>query len=347
MKKNILFVIGNEYHLYSALCLFYKYYDNPEHNFKLIINKRPKNHRIASEYTLPFPYFVLADYLNFQDFRSVKQYPDYESELNAIFSQVDELYTYFDFTFLISKIVNWVKLNPNAKVILVHEGVAGYFKYDYPKLKIIKFFIPYLYIRFIKRVKNIDFVYHWGRYKKVDEIKMMFPESVIPEIKSKRIPLDLSVSPDISSKIKTIFNFDFKSNPLQKYLLYLPIGEARGSAQAKELEYQLIDKLIHLAEERNLEFILKIKSGVSSQPYTSRYGEKIKIVDAKIPVEIMISDLYNSYIITAFSSAALHYVNQNKYFWVYPLLKFETNLKPFTPHIKFIQTYNELEECIQ
>jgi hypothetical protein len=347
LKKKILFIVANEYHLYSSICMFYNYFNSDEYEFKLILTKRPKNHRILANYQLPFEYYVFDDYLNLQDFRTVKKYPDYEKNLTEIYDLVDELYTYIDFTLIVTKIVNWVKLNPNSKVILVHEGVAGYFKYDFPKLKIIKFFLPYLYLMLIKRVKNIDFVYHWGRYKKVDEIKMIFPESVIPEIPTPRASLDLSINPEISKKIKQIFNFDFDSNPLQKYLLYLPIGEARGSADAKEIEYQLIEKLIHLAAERNLEFILKIKSGVSSLPYTTRYGGKIRIIDAKIPVEIMISDIYNSYIISAFSSAALHYVNQNKYFWIYPLLKFESNLKPFTPHIKLIQEYNELEKCLQ
>ena len=41
--KNILFIIRNEYHLYSAICMYYKYFNSSDFNFKLIITKNPGN----------------------------------------------------------------------------------------------------------------------------------------------------------------------------------------------------------------------------------------------------------------------------------------------------------------
>ena len=95
--KSILFIIRNEYHLYSTLCMYYKYFNTENFDFKLIIVKRFQNERIEEHYELPFEYFVFEDYLNYQDMRRVKKYPDYEKKIHDIFTHVDEFYTYFDF----------------------------------------------------------------------------------------------------------------------------------------------------------------------------------------------------------------------------------------------------------
>ncbi|MBN1185608.1 MAG: hypothetical protein JXB49_25215 [Bacteroidales bacterium] len=345
--KNILFVIGNEYHLYSALCNYYKYFTTDNYNFKLLITKRPKNHRITNKYELPFEYFVLDDYLNFEDFRSVKIYPDYEKILNGIFDKVDELYTYYDFTLLSSLIINWARRNPYTKTYLMQEGVAGYFKYKMPIKKLFKFYFVFIYVRFIMKIRMIDFVYQWGFYSKIDVLKMAYPNEVKIKTRSEIQKLDIDITPEIHQKIKAIFQFDFTFKKDQRYLLYMPIGLASGSKKAKIKEYDLIYKLIAIAKTNDLEFLIKIKSGVESHSYMERYREKVLIIDNKVPAEIIISEIYNSYVLSAFSSATLHSVNNNKYFWIYPLLNFKTNLKPFTSTIKLIQSYDELEKCIQ
>ena len=345
--KNILFVVGNEYHLYSALINFYKYFCSNKYNFKLIITKRPKNLRINKDYDLPFEYFVIDDYLNFEDFRSVEEYPDYEKILDNIFSRVDELYTYFDFTLLSSLIINWAKRNQGLRSYLVHEGVAGYFIYKMPLRKLIKFYMVYLYLKFYKKIRLIDFVYQWGYSSKIDVLKMVYPDEVKIKTRSVIERLDIGTTPEIHREIKKIFRFDFHFLKDQKYLLYMPIGLARGSKDAKIKEYELIYKLISIAKSKGMEFLIKIKSGVESLSYKDRYGDLVRIIDDKVPAEIIITDLHNSVIISAFSSAILHNVNNNKYFWIYPLLSFKTNLKPFTSSVKLIHSYDELERCIQ
>jgi hypothetical protein len=344
---NILFVAGNEYHLYSAIVNFYKYFDTENYHFKLLITKRPKNLRINKDYELPFEYFILDDYLTFEDFRSTEKYPDYEKILNGIFDRVDELYTYFDFTLLSSLIINWARKNTNIKTHLVHEGVAGYFTYRMPVRKLVKFYLVYLYFRFYKKIKLIDFVYQWGYSSKIDILKMIYPDQVKIKTRSEIQKLDIDLTPRIHKEIKKIYRFDFPLFKDKKYLLYMPIGLARGSTSAKIKEYDLIYKLIAIAKSKGLEFIIKIKSGVESISYKKRYENSVVIIDAKVPAEILLTEIFNSYIISAFSSAALHNVNSNRYFWIYPLFNFKTNLKPFTDSIQLINSFEELEQCIQ
>jgi hypothetical protein len=344
--KNILFVVGNEYHLYSAICMYYKYFSSEDYNFKLIITKRPKNLRIRTEYDLPFEYHVFDDYLGFHDCRSIKIFPDYENMLKSIFESVDEMYTYFDFTLLITKIIKRVKRNPKAKVYMVQEGVAGYLYRKKANLIILKFYLTYLYIKYIKGLKNMDFVYQWGRYKRIDELKMFHPEMVKPHIHAPATKLDLNVSSETNKKIKKIFNVNIEVDSSKRYLLYLTIAGARGSMDAKNLEYSLIEKLINIAKEHQLLFIIKTKSGSDSQIYKEKFGHRVQIIDAKIPAEILISDIHNSLIVSAFSSAALHDVNNNINLWIYPILKHKVNLQPITPNIKLLYSIDELIRCI-
>lgn len=327
--------------------MFHNYFNSDIYNFKLIITKRPTNHRIESEYILPFDYFILDDYLNYSDFRSTNEYPNYEENLSGIFDRVDELYTYLDFTLLSSLIINWVKRNPHAVTHLVQEGVAGYNKNVMPLYKMVRFFLVYKYLKHYKGIKEIDFVYKWGYSSRIDFLRMYHPEKVKIKTRAKIEKLELHFDKDTDKLIKNIFDYRISLDKNKRYLLYLPIAQARSSAKAKQNEYALIDKLIQLSESRGFVFILKIKSGVDAQSYSKRFGENILVIDTKFPAEILISDIYNSIIISAFSSSALHNVNNNTYIWVYPILHFKTNLEPVTPDIKLIQSYPELVECIR
>jgi hypothetical protein len=346
-KKNILFVIGNEYHLYSAIVMYYKFFNPELFNFRMIITKRPGNNRINKEYELPFEYFLFDDYLNFSDFRSVKVYPDYEAMLANIYDQVDELYTYFDFTLLSSLIIKWVKKNPLAKAYLVQEGVAGYFTYKMPFYKMVKFYLTYLYVKYYKGLHNIDFVYQWGYYARIDCLKMFHPEEVRISTMCKPEKLDLSIDSLMNLKIKKIFKFTKSFDSARKYLLYMPIGLARGSTDAKKLELDLLERFIELAQNKNYIFVMKIKSGVDSEIYHRLFGDRVQIIIEKVPAELIISDMHNSSIVSAFSSAALHNVNNNRYFWIFPLLGFDTKLSPPTQHIKLISSVSELDAIFE
>jgi len=344
--KNILFVVGNEYHLYSAICMYYKYFSSGNYCFKLIITKRPGNPRIEKSYRLPFDYYVFDDYLTFYDCRLVKNYPDYEMLLYEIFSHVNEFYIYFDFSLLSTKIINWVKNFPSSRIFMVQEGVAGYLYRRKSRIIILKFYITYLYLKYYKCVKNIDFVYQWGRYKKIQELKMFFPEKVKPHIHAPATKLDLQIDHNTNLLIKNIFNFRVNFDPNRKYILYLPIAGARGSMVAKEKEFSIIKKILHLSSKYNTDVIIKTKSGTDSSKYRLLFNTKCKIIDEKVPAELLISDLYNSLIISAFSSASLHDVNNNKHFWIYPILGLKTKLNPVSKNIILIHNYSTLEECL-
>ena len=71
--------------------------------------------------------------------------------------------------------------------------------------------------------------------------------------------LDLDVDREMNKKIKEIFKFKEAFNLKNRYLLYLPIADARGSADAKQKEYALIEKLVQFCSEKKIEFIIKIK----------------------------------------------------------------------------------------
>lgn len=347
--KSILFIIRNEYHLYSTLCMYYKYFNTENFDFKLIIVKRFQNERIEEHYELPFEYFVFEDYLNYQDMRRVKKYPDYEKKIHDIFTHVDEFYTYFDFSFLITIIVNKLKKKSSTKFFLMQEGVGGYYDLVFNRWLIrrsLKSLVSYLYIKYYRKIKNINFVYRWGGYKKIDVLKTFYPDKIKKHIKAKPINLDINIDSDLNSKIKDIFKFYLRFSPSEKYFLYLPIGDSGDSSLAKQKEFDLIDKLLKLSIENGFKFIIKIKSGVASSSYIDRYNDKAIIISAKIPAEIIISDIYNSIIVSAFSSSAMHNVNNNKYFWVYPLLDYQTNLIPFTKDINLVKSYSELEQWI-
>jgi len=346
-KKNILFVIGNEYHLYSALVMYYKFFNSELFNFKMIITKRPGNNRINEAYELPFEYYLFEDYLNFNDFRSVKAYPDYESMLANVYHKVDEVYTYFDFTLLSSLIIKWVNRNPNSKSYMIQEGVGGYYTYKMPFYKKVKFYFTYLYIKYYRSIKNIDFVYQYGCYPRIDYWKMFHPEEIKMNTKAILEKLDLCIDNETNTKIKKIFCFNKSFDSTKKYLFYMPIGQARGSAEAKSKELEYLEQLIKLALINNYTFVMKIKSGVDSEIYHKLFGTRVQIIDDKVPAEIIMSDMHNSAIVSAFSSAALHNVNNNRYYWIFPLLGFETNLKPPTKNIKLISGISELQSVFE
>lgn len=344
--KNILFVVNNEYHLYSSIVMFYKYFNQEAFNFTLLISKRPTNNRIRENYTLPFKYYYLENCFSYRDLWKTKVFPDYEEKLNEIVEKVDELYIYVDFSFLNSLIVNWTKSNPNAKIILVQEGIGGYYK---PRkvlmTKKLKFYFVYSFLRYIKNYKKIDFVYQYGRYKKIDEMLMMYPEAVKQKTKANIVKLNLDTTIEINNRVKQIFNLTFSADPSIKYLLYLVLGESNILSNAKEKELDLIDVLYHYSKKHGYKMILKVKSGVDSLIYEKRFGDEISIIKEKIPAEIIISDMYNSAIVSALSSAALHNVNGNKYFWTFPLLGFKSDIQPPTNSIKLLNSEIDLK-CI-
>lgn len=345
--KTILFIVSTEYHLFSALSVFYKTFNNSNYRVKLIAIYPPNNApaRLKREYDLPFDFYAMDDHLSyFPGFFQQKEFPDYRAILEDC-GWIDEVYTYFDSTFLITLIVNHVKNRFNSKVFLMHEGTYGYVDVDRSYLArcYFKSLLVYSFLKYCKHYNDIDFVYTLGRYKKIDEFKTLFPDKIIKKlILHNTTLLDISIDTTTVNLIKKIFHFEVEFDKSRQYILCLPFPDSVRPFWVANEELPIIKTIADYIIDKPYQLLVKPKSTTDASKFRALLGDKALVIDDVVPAEVLVHSMYNSIIISPYSATALCSANNNIHFWTFPLVKVYPKFSTSFENTCIIRSIDEL-----
>lgn len=326
-----LFFVNTEYHLFVSLVLIEKW--SLLRSEYLIIIIKSKN-RFNDCYLENKPFLMINNELNI----ILKKYSIFDLE-PYLSNQYAEAYFFLDTEYINCYYIKYLK-NAGCKITLIQDGMNAYWKIiniSYLK-KLFKNYSHYFYLHYFKGLKYLYFNISWGASKIIDEVLVTNPE-LLGEM-SKIRKLELGGSDFYFSSAFEVFNIRLQKI-YNRQVLY--ISQGFNSHKQKEIEKHHIKQLAELLLSVNKVLLVKVHPSIPKEEYKCFANlSNVELILKSYPVELLISRMKNSLIISPFSAANLFYIHTNKYFWTYPLFYKKWNQKPAPKHIHIVDELKDL-----
>lgn len=325
-----LFFVNTEYHLFVTLLLIEKW--SLMKSEYLIIIIKSKNRFNDCELNEQ-PFIIINNELNIK----MKKYSVYDLQVSA-FYQHAEAYFFLDTEYLNCYYIRYLK-NKGYRIILVQDGMNAYWIVDdfrYFKALFRNYF-HYLYLHYIHGLKNLYFNVQWGGSEYVDEIYVTHPELLTQNSKIRK--LDLRHSELSLKSLWAVFNF---SNVKTHDREVLYISQGFVDQKQVEIEKNHVQFLSNYLLSLNKSLLVKVHPSIALINYDwFSTLSNVELIKQNYPVELLINDMRNSFIISPFSAANLYFVESNKYFWTFPLFypKWKKNAVP--SHIDIVDNFKD------
>lgn len=319
---NRVYLISNEFQLLFTLFEYYKYRLSPKGTFKVIISYQRKSRRLTiDKYNLPFEYIVIQNIFN--DLPASDEVP-YEKLIKEFINDTDFLFLYHDALLFNTYIIRLFKKLYGCKVILLQEGIAGYYRSRFDLSFFLRNFLKFIYFRILKKY-DVKIVKSWGLNNDIDEVLMINPENVRERIRSKISKIDIDFNENTINLAINDFNFniDERLKSKEKVFLYLAMGYTRKFWHYKEKELAFLREMIDFARNKGYSIVIKAKGNEDLGVYREIIDNDCTFITEAIPAELLTYAISNSVICSFISSANLYQKNNNKYAWIYPVVGFK------------------------
>jgi len=343
--KKILFYIGTEFHYMVSLSLIEKYYNSDEFEFYFLLNKNPQFATYRLQSTIFKENFKTLNAV--YEINSGKFYPDLLESINEIkrthffhfisFIFSDPLFVYLTYYFKKQKTLNF----------LAPDGMIAYVKFNKFNLRSRLYNTFYSY-RFFARYR-LFFPRWWftsweyGRNGYWDYIYAFSPSLPYLKCEKKIIEIEYTLSDEKTNHLADMYHTDLKAYEGMENAVLILNERHSGEAYEKELIALIADKLpgytILFKKHpntlaKNLEYLRDVKN--------------VTVIDQIFPVELLISKLRHSLVISSYSTGSLYHNSGCRYYWTYPLVEgygvLRKSVSRYNPtrHIKVISTMQEL-----
>jgi hypothetical protein len=323
------FFANTEYHLLIALLLVHKY-NLDISSFEIILFKSKYRFIDVNTDSLPIRFI---DYSILVKARKSKDIPSLEN----IGNHGGEAYFFLDTEFINCYYIQHLK-SKSYKIILVQEGLNAYWRPDtftFVRI-IIRNYIHFLHLHYIKGIKNLFFNNRWGESDLVDQILVTNPEIRTDNQLSERISFLIDQS-NLDS-VSAIFNYD-GPDQFENEILY--ISQGFSDTKMVILENVHISLLSDLVQKFGKKLIVKLHPGIAKdKPYLRRKNANIYVIAKNFPIELIIARMKKSIIISPFSGSNFFYVKTNVYYWSYPVFFPNWKNRVIPNHINLVDDFD-------
>lgn len=139
----------------------------------------------------------------------------------------------------------------------------------------------------------------------------------------------------------------FRVSPIEKIVLIMS-QKYKGS---ERLEKEVIDRIRKISGTVPIIYKKHPRQTLSKLGFLKEH-DRIILIEKVFPAELLISELKNSLILSAFSTSFFYRNSTCNYFWLYPLNAEESNqsgkvdiAKP-KEHIRLIQSFDEFDQSM-
>ena len=161
-------------------------------------------------------------------------------------------------------------------------------------------------------------------------------ENLLQEINSNSYIKELFIF-----KIENDFDIIFFTQPILQQSVF--------SNEVKNNYEKIIKEFIKVTDSLNKQIRIKVHPSEKVEFYKKYENKNCKVLEINdIPAEILFYNYKNKLIISFFSSiSCFDYSNSNKHIWMYPLLKYNPNIKIENNRIQIINKFESLIEEIK
>jgi len=341
MKSNILIYLGTEFHYLVALSIIREFYPSEKYSVIYLVNGENGLPRGRLSNLIFEEELWVIEQTNLQE--TLKKIKNKSFSQFISFLNHDPLTIYLDYYF---------KKRTDTKRSIAPDGSSIYTTYTpfilksrIPlTLKMYKFFIknglwyPKLKFFHYESFKNTkpDFIFTFGGSVPTNNRKL--EEKVV----------QYSISKESKKELLKVFNVnheDLRSIPKEKVVLII----GQNYPKSELFEYKLIEEI--RATNSSVQILYK----KHPKQFDEKLGlfdkfENFRMISGAFPVEILISELRDSIILSAFSTSSFYKNKSCTFFWLYPLnSEYSTRngkLKIYNPknHINVIETFENLNE---
>lgn len=283
----------------------------------------------------------IENYLTLTDKKKVSSLPNYIKIFEKSFDKIDQLFIFTDFDFLNNLLMNWTKKCFDSKIILVQEGMGGYYEQSIFVKSFVRHYASFLLFKFLRGQPLKYFSIAWGRNILVDEVLADFPSKIL--LKKNARATSYFVSATITESLNTLFNFDPSYYRAGKFIIYLPLSSTRFLKNFSQVELSYIKKINQYCRLQKLKLIIKPKSGQNYEQFINLEKDGIILLKDKIPTELLLLNIEDSMVISAFSSSGLTRIKNHVILWIAPVLGInEIKITPPSDHIKLVYTESDI-----